>query len=134
VGNAKAIDYMKQEIHNRIRDIELDRLSGASQLASKALSVLKFLVRTTDKETIEEFLEDFYDTGKRLFELKPNIAPIQNLVGQIVYEVRAKKARNLISLRDFVVSRIDELCRNSVIAAKRVSEYGAEMINDSDLK
>ncbi len=123
---------MKQEIHNRIREIELDRLSGASELASKALSVLKFLVRTNDKETIEGFLEDFYDTGKRLFVMKPNMAPIQNLVGQIVYEVRTKKERDLISLRDFVVSRIEELCRNSEIAAKRASEYGAEMINDSD--
>jgi len=50
----------------------------------------------------------------------------------LVFGFRTKKERDLISLRDFVVSRIEELCRNSEIAAKRVSEYGAEMINDSD--
>ena len=67
-------------LSDKIREIEFDRSSGASQIARNALGVLRFFVQTNKNEAYREFVEDFRELGRRLFEARPNMAPVQNLV------------------------------------------------------
>lgn len=120
----------EQAIYDKIKDIKLDRRSGASQLARKALRVLKFVAQTSEKEVREGFLEDFNNVGRRLFKTRPSMAPIQNLVGRVLYEVNTEEKGDLTLLRNFAISKIDELCIASELAAQEASEYGAVMIDD----
>jgi translation initiation factor 2B subunit (eIF-2B alpha/beta/delta family) len=120
------------QLSDKIQEIELDRSSGASQLARKALGVLRFFAQTSRKETCRDFMEDFKKVGIRLFEAKPNMAPVQNLVAQIVYEVVTLEECDLVVVRNFAVSRIEELCKESELAVKKSAEWGADIIADSD--
>jgi translation initiation factor 2B subunit (eIF-2B alpha/beta/delta family) len=120
------------QLSDKIKEIELDRSSGASQLARKALDVLRFFVQTSRKKTYKAFVEDFKKVGRRLLEAKPNMAPVQNLVAQIVYEVDTLEERDLVVVRKFAVSRIDKLRKESKLAVKKSAEQGANLIADSD--
>jgi len=120
------------QLSDKIKEIEFDRSSGASQLARKALGVLRFFAQTSRNEACKDFMEDFKKVGRRLLEAKPNMAPVQNLVAQIVYEVDTFKERDLGFVRKFVISRIEELCKESEFAVKKSAEWGATIIADSD--
>jgi len=119
-------------LSDKIREIEFDRSSGASQIARNALGVLRLFVQTNKNETHRGFIEDFSKLGRRLFEARPNMAPVQNLVAQIVYEVNALEEHDLVSVRKFAVSRISELCKESETAVKESAGRGATIIGDSD--
>jgi translation initiation factor 2B subunit (eIF-2B alpha/beta/delta family) len=120
------------QVSDKIKEIEFDRSSGASQLARKALGVLRFFVQTSRKETCRDFMEDFKKVGRRLLEAKPNMAPVQNLVAQIVYEVVTLEECDLVVVRNFAVSRIEQLRKESELAVKKSAEWGATIIADSD--
>jgi translation initiation factor 2B subunit (eIF-2B alpha/beta/delta family) len=84
-------------LSDKIREIEFNRSSGASQIARDSLGVLKFFAQTSKSETCKGFIEDFMEVGRRLFEARPNMAPVQNLVTQIVYEVSSSEESNLVN-------------------------------------
>ena len=117
-------------LSDKIREIEFDRLSGASQIARNALGVLRVFVQTSKHETFRGFIEDFREVGRRLFEARPNMAPVQNLVAQTVYEVNTLEESDLVSVRKFAVSRIDGLSKESEVAVKKCAEWGATIIGD----
>jgi translation initiation factor eIF-2B subunit delta len=118
-------------LSDKIREIEFDRSSGASQIARNALGVLKFFAQTSKKETCNGFMEDFREVGRRLFEARPNMAPVQNLVTQIVYEVTSSEESDLVNVRNFALTRIDNLCKESKAALKKSAEWAATIIGDS---
>jgi ribose 1,5-bisphosphate isomerase len=117
-------------LSDKVREIEFDRSSGASQLARSALGVLSFFVQTSKNETCRGFVEDFSEVGRRLFEARPNMAPVQNLVAQIVYEVNALEESDLVSVRKFAMSKIDEICKQSEDAVKESAGWAATLIGD----
>ena len=119
-------------LSDKIREIEFDRLSGASQIARNALGVLRVFVQTSKHETCGGFIEDFREVGRRLFEARPNMAPVQNLVAQTVYEVSTLEEHDLVPVRKFALSKIDKLCKQSEVAIKKCAELGATIIGDSD--
>ncbi len=121
------------QLSDKINEIKFDRSSGASQLARKALGVLRFfVVQISRKETCKDFMKDFKKVGRKLLEAKPNMAPVQNLVAQIVYEVDTLEEHDLVIVRKFAVSRIDKLRKESEFAVKKSAEWGATIIADSD--
>ncbi len=117
---------------NKIRKIELDRTSGASQIARNALDVLRFFAQTTKSETCIGFVRAFSELGRLLFETRPNMAPVQNLIAQTVYEINSLKEDDLVNVRKFALSRISELTKKSKDAAKKSAEWAATIINDTD--
>ena len=119
-------------LSDKIRKIEFDRSSGASQIARNALDVLLFFAQTSKSETCRGFVEDFSELGRKLFEARPNMASVQNLVAQIVYEVNALAEDDLVNVRKFAASRIDELSQQSVTAVKESAEWAAGIIGNSD--
>jgi translation initiation factor eIF-2B subunit delta len=119
-------------LSEKINEIIYDRTSGASQIARNALGVLRFFVHTSKHETCRDFTEDFIEMGRKLFEARPNMAPVQNLVAQIVYEVGTSKEQDLVSVRKFAASSIDKLCKKSEAAVKKCAEWAATIIGDFD--
>jgi len=117
---------------NKIRKIEFDRSNGASQIARNSLDLLRLFVQKSKNETCSSFVENFRGIGKKLFEARPNMAPVQNLVAQIVYEVNALKEVDLVDVQKFSLSMIDELTKQSMTAVKESAEFAAALIGDSD--
>ncbi|PVX24565.1 MAG: hypothetical protein CW716_09850, partial [Candidatus Bathyarchaeum sp.] len=119
-------------LSEKIREIKYDRTNGASQIARNALDVLRFFVQTSKNEACRGFKADFIEVGRKLFEARANMAPVQNLVAQIVYEVGALEEHDLVSVRKFAASRIDKLCKESEVAVKKCAEWAATVIGDFD--
>ncbi len=119
-------------LSEKIREIRDDWTSGASQIARNALGVLKFFVQTSKHKACRGFKEDFIEVGRKLFETRPNMAPVQNLVTQIVYEVGTSEEHDLVSVRKFASSRIDKLCKESEVAVQKCAEWAATIISDVD--
>ena len=111
----------------RIREIELDRSSGATKIAQKALQVLRFFAQKSENKNSEEFKK----VGKKLSDSRSNMAPVKNLVSQIVYEVNNLDEDNLADFRKFVVLRIDELVKKSEIAVNKSANLASIVIIDS---
>ena len=120
------------QLSDKIKEIEFDNTRGASQLAREALDVLKFFAQNSENKTSEEFIRDLKKLGEKLLEIRPNMAPIQNLVAQIVYETAALEEYDLAFVRKFAILRIDELHKESKDAVKKTAEWGATIISNSD--
>jgi translation initiation factor 2B subunit (eIF-2B alpha/beta/delta family) len=127
--NCRAV-CVNMELSNKIMEIESDRTNGASQISRNALSVLHFFVCASKHNVYKSFVDDFSDVGKRLFEARVNMASIQNLMAQIVYEVNTLDENNVDVVRKFALSRIDDLCKQSKNAVKESARLAATSIDD----
>ena len=96
-------------LSDKIQQIKQDHTNGASQIARNALDVLKFFVQTNKTKTSSDFKIEFRKVGMQLFEARPNMAPVQNLIAQTVYKVLAQDECNPVSIRNFALSTIDKL-------------------------
>ncbi len=127
---------INQEILEKIEEIRLDRRRGARELAKEALLALKFAIETSKEETAEDFLRGLNEVGRRLFAARPNMSPIQNLIARAIYEVnkgwkeKGGERACISSFKEFASSKIDELLIESELAVRKVSKYGASLIED----
>ena len=104
---------MYELLSDKIKQIESDRTNGASQISRNALGVLSFFVLNNKNQTYHSFVEAFNEVCRRLFDARPNMAPVQNLVAQINYDVNTLEEHDLVSVQKFVLSKIEELCKES---------------------
>ena len=119
-------------LSDKINQIKNDRSNGASQISRNALDALKFFVQTNKSTTRGNFDEDLKKVGLRLFEARENMAPVQNLVAQAVYNIINFKENDFESTQRFAVSTIDALSAQSKSAVKESATKAAELIADSD--
>ena len=91
------------QLSDKIREVKLDRTSGASQLTRKALNVFKLFAQNSKSKTNEEFTRDFGKLAEKLLKTKPAMASIQNFVAQIVYEIEASKKYDIASVQKFAL-------------------------------
>ncbi|PVX25276.1 MAG: hypothetical protein CW691_05115 [Candidatus Bathyarchaeum sp.] len=122
---------VRMQLSDKINEIRCDWSSGASQIARNALGVLRFFVQTNKNTSCTGFVEDFSEVGRLLFDARPNMVPVQNLVAQIVYEVNTLDVHDLTVVQKFALSQIDKLCKQSEIAVKESAQNAAALIEDS---
>lgn len=116
---------------DKISQIKNDRSNGASQIARNALDVLKFFVQTNKSITCSDFEEYLKKVGLQLFEARANMAPVQNLVAQAVYNIINFKQGDIDSTKRFAVTTIEDLIMQSKNAVKESAINAAELIEDS---
>jgi len=117
-------------LSDKIQQIKQDHSHGASQIARNSLDVLKFFVQTNKTKTCNDFKTEFRKVGRQLFEARSNMAPVQNLVAQTVYEVLAQNECNLVSICRFALSTVDKLYKQSQLAVKESAQNAATIIKD----
>lgn len=115
-----------------IQKIQLNQSNGASQVARNALDVLKLFVKTTKISDCNSFKNNFAELGHQLFRARPNMAPVQNLIAEVVYEVNSLDDCDLIFTKNFALSKIDEIYKKSKSAVKASAEYAAKKIANFD--
>lgn len=118
-------------ISDKIKQIKFDHLNGSSQIARDALNLLKLFVNTSKSTTCSKFKEDFKEIGMCLLNARPNMAPVQNLVAQIVYEVNSRKEIDLGSLKNFTTSLLSMLIKQSEISIQETAKQATVIIPDS---
>ncbi len=121
------------EIISLIDEIKNDKTHGASQLARQAAKVLRVAAERSQMSSVEEFLLEQKEIGKRLMAARPAMAPIFNIVGRL-FEAASEKAgeMDLEALRQLTIARADEMVGCSLEAIDKIAGYGCEMLADGD--
>ncbi|MEJ2242265.1 MAG: hypothetical protein P8Y18_08995, partial [Candidatus Bathyarchaeota archaeon] len=93
---------------------------------------LPFKIDPSQNKTSQSFVKDFSELGYSIVKIRPNIAPIQNLVAQIVYEVNNLEDDNIDYLRSYIISRIEELSKLFKSSIKKSAQFASSLIHNSD--
>jgi translation initiation factor eIF-2B subunit delta len=120
------------DIFAQIEKIKSDNSSGASQIARNALQTLRTYVKS-NKNNNKKVKENFMEISKKLFEARPNMAPVQNLIAQIAYEIKIFNEHDLDTIRKFALSKINELYELSITSIKESAEYASNIIASFDV-
>ena len=121
------------EIISLIGEIRNDKIHGASQLARQAINVLKLAAERSQMDTTKAFLLEQNGVGERLMSTRPAMAPIFNIVTRFLSAVSEKATEmDLGSIRQFAISKADEIIKDSLQAIAQIAQYGAELIADGD--
>lgn len=115
---------------NEIRD---DRTHGAIELARQTLGVFRTAAERSQVATSELFLEEIGEIGQELISARPPMAPIRNIVNRLLEEISGRVAAGDVGLlREFTLSRIDELISESLQALAKIISYGRDLIAEGD--
>jgi translation initiation factor 2B subunit (eIF-2B alpha/beta/delta family) len=123
---------LPQEIYQKIEEIRTDKVRGASELATKAVGVIKLLAEKRRAEKEEDLLKELREVELVLVGARPEMAPIASNVARVVYQVLEEykahpaKLKNLIN--QVAERRIKEYKEESLKAA----EKGAWIIKDGE--
>ena len=121
------------EITGLIEEIRNDRTHGASQLARRAVAVLKTAAERSQADSTEEFILEQAEIGQRLISTRPAMAPIFNIISLLRNTITGKVAKmDLDSIRRLVISRADEVVSDSLRAVARIAQHGSQLIADGD--
>ncbi len=116
-----------------IDEIRRDKVHGASELARQAAKVLKISAERSQAGSMEEFLLEQREVGKRLMSARPAMAPIYNIVSGLLSRISGRAGgMDLDSARRFTLSSVDEAVSSSLRATAKIAEHGAELIGDGD--
>ena len=121
------------EIISLIDEIKSDKIHGASQLARRAIDVLKLAAEHSQADNVEQFLQEQKAIGERLMSALPAMAPILNIVSRFLGAVsQVSPDDGLYSIKSLAISKADELAGGSLQAIAQIVNYGSELIDDGD--
>jgi len=121
------------EIANLIDGIRNDKTHGASQLARQAAETLKISAERSQTDSVEQFLSEQKEVGERLMSARPAMAPIFNVVSRLLKIIAEKPTEiDLASIRNFAITKADEVIKESLQAITQIAQYGSELIVDGD--
>ncbi len=121
------------EIISLLDEIRQDKTHGASQLARQAVKVLKVAVERSRANSVEQFLREQREIGKRLMLIRPAMAPLFNIVNTLLSAIAEKATKmDLAQIRLFTVSKADEAVRESLKAVAQIAENACELITGGD--
>jgi len=124
---------IKPEIIKLIDEIRNDKVRGASQLARRAVEVMKITAEYSRAESTWFLSQELKEVGERLMSARPAMAPIFNIVSRLLKVIAEKpKDIDLASLRDFVSAKTDEVIKKSLQAVTKIAQYGSGLIADGD--
>ena len=112
----------------RLAEIREDRVHGASELSRRSLRAMALLAQTSNATTPEDLLTELKVFGQELMNSRPNMAPLTNLVGRLLYVIvtRTNESSTVKELKQTVANRCQQLIEESKNA---VSEIGARASN-----
>lgn len=121
------------EIISLIDEIKNDKIHGASQLARRAIEVLKIAAEQSQANRAKEFLAEQQEIGQRLMSARPAMAPLFNIVSRLLNTItKEAKGRDLDSTKRQTISKADELVDNSLRAVAQITQYGSRLITEGD--
>ena len=119
-------------ILGQIRDVESDRAHGASFLAVEAVQILVKSVEAEDESgDFDLFLDRFKMLAERLMGLRPSMAPLNNLVGELLAKTvkKAETTRSVGELKMFVRDEADHVIAASEAERRVIAEKASQIIS-----
>ena len=121
------------DIARLIEEIRDDRTHGAGELARQALGVLRVAAEHGQVNDTEQFIGELGEIGQELISARPPMAPIRNIVNRLLGEISGRVAAGDVGLlREFTVSRVNEVISESLQALAKIISYARGLIAEGD--
>ena len=119
------------EISRLVDEIQDDRSHGAIELARQALLVLKTTAERSQAGDVDRFLHEQRGVVQVLVLCRPSMAPIRNVANRLMRAVSDRAGQSDVrSLREFTVSKADEMVADSLSAVARIARNVPGLIAD----
>ncbi len=100
------MENQESEIQRKLSEIRSDNLSGASELVSKALDIVKSQLNLVNNPN-ENIKDIVFDLAKKIIDSRPSMAPLTNAIGYVLQNLEnLNKKAILESLNQFEIDRI----------------------------
>ena len=126
------VGLLHPAVQAELAEIREDRVHGASELSRRSLRAMRLGAELTSATTPADLFRQLKVFGGELTSTHPNMAPLTNLVGKLLYLI-AEKARKESDVDEFklTVKKIcDQLIEESVRASHEVALHGSKLIQD----
>jgi len=121
------------EIISLIDEIKEDRTHGASQLARRAVNVLKVAAEHSQADSAGELLLGLRVVGEKLMSARPAMAPVSNIANRFLGAVSQVSVDvGLDEVKRLAISKAGELASDSLQAIAQIMKYGSGLIADGD--
>ena len=121
------------DVARLIDEIRVDRTHGAGELARQAARVLKAAAESSQAVTSEQFISELSEIGRELISARPPMASVRNIANCLLGEVSSRiTAGDMGWLREFTISRADEIIGKSLQALAKIISYGRDVIAEGD--
>ena len=121
------------DIARLIDEICDDRTHGASELARQAARVLKAVAERSQADDVVGFIDELGEVGQALMSARSSMAPIRNIVHRILSVIPEQiEAKGIRSLRQFAISRADEMIGDSLKAVEQIILRAREIVAIGD--
>lgn len=119
------------EITRLVDEIREDRSHGAIELARRALVILKTTAGHSQADDVERFLHEQSGVVQILILTRPAMAPIRNVANRLMKVVSDRAGElDVRSLRDFMVSKADEMVADTRQAVVRIARNTTGLVAD----
>jgi len=124
---------MDPEITRLIDEVRDDRTHGAGELARQAVHVLEAAAERSRADDVVGFLDELSEVGQVLMSARPSMAPIRNIVNRLLLLLLEQtEAKDVRSLRQFAISRADEIISESSQAVLQIMLHAREIMASDD--
>lgn len=123
------------ELEVHIEALRRDRSHGASQLAGRALMIMKYAAGNANCNTKAEFFEYMQNIAGKLAEARPAMVAISNSVEQLMQILLplARSEHDVAEVRSFTVQAAADLITSIQEAKSHAIQNGADLIHDGAL-
>lgn len=135
LNRVKEYGKIGRRIAKQIENIKRDRQSGASQLARQAALTLKIAAETCKAANTPEYIRCLDTVGNRLKMAHSTMAPITNIVGQILRATLEEKGKTVtpVGLRRLIKVKTDEFISLSEKALSDAACEASELIPNNSV-
>ena len=88
------VNLINKHIFRMIRDLKLDKTSGASELVEIALEILKTQLDSI-KDSQMDITDVIFKLSQELLKVRPSMAPIINTIGYLLHDLEFYTKENL---------------------------------------
>jgi len=123
---------LPQDIYQKIEEIKTDKVRGASELATKAVGVMKLLAEKSRAEKEEDLLKELREVELALIRARPEMAPITSNVARVVCQVLKEHKAHPGKLKNFIKSAAERRIREYKEESLKAAEKGAWIIKEGE--
>lgn len=132
LDDTSIIHTLHPTVLKELREISDDRVHGASELSRQSLGAMSLLAELAIATSSEDLLSKLRVLGRELMNSRPNMAPLTNLVGRLLYDVTAKTgpAMSIEEIRLTIVNTCKQLIGESGSAVSNTAAHASDLIQD----
>jgi len=120
-----------KQLQELIQPIKDDLLSGAAEIALRAITVFQTVCKTTDTTTVASLKADIIETARALVKAQPAMAPLFHLSNMVLQAV--EKENSIAGVQAACQKALDECERQLCASAETIADLVYDLVPPGEL-